>query len=113
MMCTPRAATSAGPTNPPSRSVQLGQQLRLRLSVRPEACLVALRPGRALLRAANVPIGTAALKNGTQVQAQLLHGGPAEEPVAVVDLVDAQAGLEHNRVRDHRIVLGVGVLRDV
>jgi Response regulator receiver domain len=34
-------------------------------------------------------------------------------PVAVVDLVDAQAGLEHERVRDHRIVVRVGVFRDV
>src|ERR1041384_3467200 len=40
-------------------------------------------------------------------------GRPTEEPVSVVDLVDTQARLEHQRVRDHRIVMRVGVCRDV
>ena len=35
------------------------------------------------------------------------------EPVAVVDAVDDEPRLEHERVRDHRVVLGVGVLLDV
>src|SRR6266481_3462781 len=35
------------------------------------------------------------------------------EPVAVIDAVDHQTWLEHERMRDHRIVLGVGVLLNV
>ena len=45
--------------------------------------------------------------------AQFFHGRPAEEPVAHVDLVNYQARLEHDRVRNHRIVIGIGVLGDV
>src|SRR5439155_12252407 len=82
---------------PPRGSVLFGQHLRLRFSVRIEPRLLAFRPGCSLLRAADLPIGTAALQHGAQVEAQFLHRRPAEEPVAVVDLVDTQAGLEHQR----------------
>src|SRR5262249_19190026 len=54
------------------------------------ARLLALRPGCLLLRATDIPIGTAALQHGAQVKAQLLHRRPAEEPVAIVDLADTQ-----------------------
>ncbi len=37
----------------------------------------------------------------------------APEPVAVIDAVNDQAWLEHERVRDHRVVVRVGVLLDV
>ena len=37
----------------------------------------------------------------------------APEPIAVVDAVDHQARFEDGRVRDHRVVLGIGVLLDV
>ena len=37
----------------------------------------------------------------------------AQEPVADVDVVDDQPWLEHDRVGDHRVVVGVGVLGDV
>src|SRR5258708_3330942 len=66
--------------------------------------LVAIRPGGSLLGAVDVPIGTAALQHGAQVEPQFFHRRPAEKPVTVVDLVDTQARLEHQRVRDHRIV---------
>src|SRR3989442_7781389 len=74
---------------------------------------VALRPGCLQLRLAEVPVGPAALQDGAQVVAQLFDGGPAEEPVAHVDLVDAQARIGHERVRDHRVVVRVSVLGDV
>src|SRR5437899_9007117 len=74
---------------PPGGSVLFGERLRLRFSVRKETRLLALCPGLSLLRAADVPIGTAALQRGAQVEAQLLHRRPAEEPIAIVDLVDA------------------------
>src|SRR4029453_14222148 len=93
--------------------VLFGQGLCLCFSVRIETRLLALRPGCSLFAAADVPVGTAALQHGAQIHAQLLHRRPAEEPVAVVDLEDTQAGLEYQRVRDHRIVMRVGVFRDV
>jgi hypothetical protein len=40
-------------------------------------------------------------------------GGPPPEPIAVIDAVDDESWLEHERVRNHRIVLRVGILRDV
>ena len=43
---------------------------------------------------------------------QVVERGPPPEPVAVVDAVDDQSRFEHERVRDHRVVLGVGVLLD-
>ena len=43
---------------------------------------------------------------------QLVQRGAAPVPVAVVDREDPQAGLEHERVRNHGIVR-VGVLLDV
>src|SRR5712664_2777961 len=91
----------------------LGKDLGVALAVRIEARLVALLPGSLQLRLTGVPVGPAALQDGAQVVAQLFDGGPAEEPVAHVDLVDAQARLEHERVRDHRVVVRVGVLGDV
>ena len=45
--------------------------------------------------------------------AELFHGGPTEEPVAVVDFVNDQTGLEDNRVRDHGIVERIGVFGNV
>src|ERR1700722_3249567 len=48
-----------------------------------------------------------------QVTPQVLERRPAPEPVAVVDAVDDQARPEHQGVRDHRVVVRVGVLLDV
>jgi len=48
-----------------------------------------------------------------QVAAQVIEGRPAPEPVAVVNAVNDQSRLEHERVRDHRVVKGVGVLLDI
>jgi hypothetical protein len=70
-------------------------------------------PARSLRVARDVPVRTAALQHRAQVEAQLLDGRPAEKPLAVVDLVDTQTGFEHHRVRDHRIVRRIRVLRDV
>ena len=61
----------------------------------------------------DVPVGPAFLENGTQVLAQLFDRRTAEEPVAHVDLVNDQPRLEHDHVRDHRIVHRIGVFSDV
>jgi hypothetical protein len=41
-----------------------------------------------------------------QIEPQTFDRRPAEEQVAVVDLVDTQPGFEYQRARDHRIVSG-------
>jgi hypothetical protein len=60
-----------------------------------------------------IPVGTYLKGHSAQVMAEVFGRGPAPEPVTVVDAVDQQPGLEHQRVRDHRVVCRVGVLRDV
>src|SRR3712207_7572154 len=87
--------------------------LRVALPVRIEELLPAFSPRRLQFGRADVPVGPALLEDGTQVLAQLFHRRAAEEPVAHVDLVDDQAGLEHERVRDHGIVGRIGVFGDV
>src|SRR5690348_1213011 len=94
-------------------SVLFGEYLGLRFSVRIEVRLVSSGPGSALLRALDVPIGTATPKHCAQVESKLFHRGPAEEPISIVDLVNTQARLEHQGVRDHRIMVRIGVFRDV
>jgi len=78
-----------------------------------EEVLTALLPRSFELRRCDIPIRPAFLRNRTQILAEIFQRGPAKEPVAIVNLVNCQAGLEHNRVRDHRIVLRIGVLSDV
>src|SRR5262245_18097971 len=86
---TPHLAVGDARLLPSVPSVLLGEHLRLCPSVGVESRLVSLRPGFSLLGAADVPIWATALQHRAQVEAQLFHGRPAEEPVAVVDLVDA------------------------
>ena len=61
----------------------------------------------------DVPVRPAFLGNGTQVLAEIFRSGPAEEPVAVVDFVNDQTGLEDKHVRDHGIVERICVFGDV
>jgi hypothetical protein len=53
------------------------------------------------------------LGEGTEVLTQILKRWAAEEPVAVVDLVDEQSGLENDDMRNHRIVVGIGVFGNI
>ena len=46
-----------------------------------------------------------------QVLAEIFHRRPAEVPVAHVDLINHQTGLEDNRVGDHRIVERINAYR--
>src|SRR6204780_5692438 len=86
------------------------ESLDVRFAVRIEEFLAALLPRRFEFGRCNVPVRPAFLGDGTQVLAEIFHGGPAEEPVAVVDLINDEGGLEDNHGGDHRIVEGVGVL---
>ena len=62
---------------------------------------------------AEVPVGPDAACHRAEVLPQFVGRGPSPEPVAVVDRVHLEPRLEHQRVRDHRIVVGIGVLLDV
>jgi hypothetical protein len=61
----------------------------------------------------DVPIGAAFFCDAAEILAEIFHGGAAKEPVAVVDFVDEEAGLEDNHVGDHGIVERIGVFGDV
>src|SRR5205085_4030875 len=83
------------------------------LVVREKPASVPRLPGLAHAGCRNVLVRPDALCKGTQILPQHLGRGPAPVPVAIVDLVDDQARLEHERVRDHGIVVWVRVLLDV
>src|SRR5271165_5668293 len=87
--------------------------LHVRFAVRIEEFLVALLPRRFEFGRGDVPVRPAFPGNGTQVLAEIFQSGPAEEPVAVVDLINNQTGLEDNHVRNHGIVGRIGVFGDV
>src|SRR5215210_3543122 len=74
---------------------------------------VARVPGLAEAAHAEVPVGADLGADRAQVLPEVEERRAAPEPVAVVDTVDDEPGLEHERVRDHRVVVGVGVLLDV
>ena len=78
-----------------------------------EARPVARVPGLAEPRRAQVPVRADLARRRTQVAPEVVDRRATPEPVAVVDAVDDEPRLEHERVRDHRVVLGVGVLLDV
>src|SRR3954447_17515276 len=71
---------------------------------------VARVPGLAEAARAEVPVGTDRARNVAQVAPEVHERGRSPEPVAVVDRVDDEPRLEHERVRYHRVVVGVGVL---
>ena len=89
------------------------ESLSISLAVRIEELLAALLPRSFEFGRCDVPVRPAFPADGTQVLAEFFHRGPSEEPVAIVDLVNDKAGLQHNHVRNHRIVDGVGVFGDV
>jgi hypothetical protein len=75
--------------------------------------LVALLPSSLKFRRCDVPVRSAFLADSPQVLAEFFHRGASEKPVAIVDLVNDEAWLQHNHVRDHGIVDGIGVFGDV
>src|SRR5215472_5175139 len=93
--------------------VMAARLLVLFLFVGEELRVVARRPRLAQAGSGQLPVRADLPGHLAQVAAQVLDRGPAPEPVAVVHAVDDQARLEHQRVRDHRVVVRVGVLLDV
>jgi hypothetical protein len=51
--------------------------------------------------------------HGAQVVPKIDDRWPIREPVPVVNAVDHEPRLEHERMRDHRVMFGVGVLLDI
>src|ERR1700735_2046699 len=70
-------------------------------------------PGFAEPRSAQIPVRADLARGDAQVMPQVVERRAAPEPVAVIDTVNDQPRLEYQRVRDHGVVLGVGVLGDV
>ena len=64
-------------------------------------------------RRIQVPVGTDLARHFAQIVPEVDDGWTTPEPVAVVDAVDDEAGLQDQRVRNHRIVLGICVLLNV
>ena len=84
-----------------------------RFAVRIEQFLATLLPRGFEFGRCDIPVRPTFFDNDAQILAEIFHGGPTKEPVAHVDLVNDKTGLEHNRVRNHRIVERIGVLGDV
>src|SRR5208283_751309 len=89
------------------------ESLDIRLAVRIEKLLAALLPRRFEFGCRDVPVRPAFLGNGTYVLAEIFHSGAAQEPVAIVDLINDKTGLEDNHVGDHGIVDRISVFGDV
>src|ERR1700722_12949823 len=94
-------------------SVLFGEDLGVGLSVGVKTIGFAALPGSFVLGVGDVPVGTDLFCDSAEILAELFEGGTAPEPIAVVDLEDDEAGLEHEGVGDHGIVDGVGVFSDV
>ena len=74
---------------------------------------VARVPSLAESGGAQIPVGPDLARYHPQVAPEVDDRGPAPEPIAVINAVDNEARLEHERMRNHRIMLRVGILRDV
>jgi hypothetical protein len=89
------------------------ERLNIGLAVWIKDRLALLAPGRFQRWRGDVPVGAAFLADRPQILPKLFHCRTAEIPVAVIDLMDDKAGLQHEDVRNHRIVNGIGIFGDV
>ena len=89
------------------------ESLSKSLAVRIKELLAAVLPRGFKFGGGDVPVRSAFPADGTQALAKLFYRGSSEEPVAIVDLVNDKAGLQHDHVRDHGIVDGIGVFGDI
>lgn len=86
--------------------ILVAESLDIGFAVRIEKLLAALLPRNFKFECGDVPIRPAFLANGAQI-------GSAKEPVSIVDLVNDKARFQHDHMRNHGIVYGIGVLGDV
>jgi len=94
-------------------SVFFAEDFSVGFSVGIETGGFAALPGGFVFGVGDVPVGAALFGDDTKILAEVFEGGAAPEPVAVVDLEDDEARLEHDGVGDHGIVNWVGVFGDV
>jgi hypothetical protein len=76
--------------------VLLAQRLSIRLAIGVKVLFAAFLPRGPHFRRRDVPIGPALFRDRTQVLTEIFHRRPAEEPIAVVYLVDDQARLQND-----------------
>jgi hypothetical protein len=93
--------------------VLLTESLGVRFAVGIEKFLAALLPSRFELGCRDVPVGATFFDNGAEVLAEIFQSGPAEEPVAIIDLINDKTGFEDNHVGNHGIVERIGIFGDV
>src|SRR5712664_1871287 len=98
---------------PYRRLLLLPKHLPVGLAIGIEVLIFTAFPSGFQFGPSNVPVRTAFLQHRTQVLPKLFNGRSAEKPVAIVDLEYNETRFEDDDMRDHRIVLGVGVLSDV
>src|SRR3984893_13083068 len=95
------------------RLLLLSKHLRVGLAIGIKAIMFAPFPCSFQFRLGNVPVRTAFLQHSTQVLPKIFDGRSAKKPVAVVNLEYNETRFEDDDMRNHRIVLRVGVLGDV
>ena len=83
------------------------------LAVGVEELLAPFRPRGPEFGRCDVPVRPALPGDNAQVLAEIFERGPAEKPVAVVNLVNDETRLQHDHMRDHRIVVRVRIFGDV
>ena len=93
--------------------ILFAETLDVRLAAWIEELLATLLPRGPHFRRCGIPVRTALLQNRAKVLAEFFHSGPAEEPVAVIDLINHKTGLKDNDVGDHGIVERIRVFGDV
>src|SRR6202521_5850105 len=64
-------------------------------------------------RSTQIPVWADFTRHSAQVVPEIDDRRTAPEPVAVIDAVNHEARLEHERMRDHKILLGIVLLLDV
>src|SRR5437879_5988694 len=94
-------------------SLFLGRpETRIEVLVGIERRAVARLPRLAEAWRSQIPIGADLPCHLAKVPTKVLERRSAPEPIAVVDTVDDESRLEHKSMRDHRVVVRVGVLLD-
>src|SRR5437868_9889580 len=93
--------------------ILFAESLNVGFAVRIEEFLSALLPSRFELGRCDIPVRPAFLDNGTQVLAEIFQSGPAEKPIAHVDLINHKTRFDDNRVGNHGIVERIGVFGDI
>src|SRR5882724_10904706 len=96
-----------------SKSSTAPKHLRDGLVIRIKAVTFTLFPSGFQLGPGDVPVRTALPQHSTQLLPKLFDGRSAKKPVAVIDLEYNQTWFEDDDMRDHRIVLRVGVFGNV